>query len=255
MTINKNTDDYAENPKDSPKGLRWVVIGGGIAWAILLAVAIWHPGITARVKFFSDSTLNLFVVLAVIAQVFIYRRMATQNERLIKSSESSTKVAREAFHTGEAPYFGIPEIAFTDFATTRWPQAKVVLLNGGKTPAWRIHTFAKLVLGDSPDKGDSWNMELRAPAMVHTFFPGGVAHQFDYAQNGFCLTEAREIMIRAGTQFLFMVIEIHYRDFRKTWHSQIFRAVWYPHGIDPGFHDYDASGKDCAMCRRKGYAG
>lgn len=85
MTVDNETNENAENTKNSPQnsssGLRWVLIGGGVAWETLLAIAIWHPGIIGRVKFFSDSTLNLFIVLAVIAQVLIYRKQWFVMER------------------------------------------------------------------------------------------------------------------------------------------------------------------------------
>src|ERR1700694_5267073 len=77
MSIDNNPDNDANYSKNRPKntsGLMWVFIGGGIAWLVLLLVAVFHPGISGRVKFFSDSTLNLFIVLAVIAQVLIYRK-------------------------------------------------------------------------------------------------------------------------------------------------------------------------------------
>ena len=103
MVENINTDENAENAKNSPKGppsgLRWVSICGGIAWLVLPLVAVYHLGLTARVKFFSDSTLNLFIVIAVIAQVLIYRKQWDVMERQWRDDQRAY-LAVESF---EAP--------------------------------------------------------------------------------------------------------------------------------------------------------
>lgn len=110
---------------------------------------------------------------------------SAKHERATKAAEDSVGVAREAFHLGEAPYFGIPEVSFDDFEIDLYPKVKIVLINGGKSPAWRIHTFAKLHLGKTPDKSESWELMRERQDMRNTFMPAGAAHEFHYKQIGF----------------------------------------------------------------------
>ena len=250
----KNSDDSENSPKDVTREITWLIGIGLFVWIVLLVVAIFHPGITARMKFASDSSLNLFIALAVIGQVIIYWKMATQNERLIRASEKSNEVAQEAFHAGEAPYFGIPQIEPIDLGPdpNRYPKLKVVLLNGGKTPAWRIHTFVKWSLGHNPNTAESWTMKPDAHDMRNTFLPAGEAHHFLYTQEqAFIYDTERMQQVENDLLQLFVIVEVHYRDFRRVWHSQVFRAVWNPHVAH--FHDYDASSRDCDRCKKKGY--
>ncbi len=53
---------------------------------------------------------------------------------------------------------------------------------------------------------------------------------------------------------LFVTVEIHYRDFRRVTHSQVIRAIWHynPNGGHGQFHDYDASERNCKVCKKKG---
>ena len=245
----KDSDDAEDSPEDIVRGIKGLVgIGAGL-WVVLVLVAIFHPGITAKVQFATDSSLSLFVLLAVVSQVIIYRRMAAQNERLIRASEKSNKVAEEAFHAGEAPYFGITEMSASDWNTGYFPKLKINYLNGGKTPAWRIHTRVKFSFGQTPEGGDSWELALQNHQMANTFMPAQSANEFHYVQKGFQLTENKLAAMRDNQIHLFVVVEIHYRDFRKVWHSQVFRAIADGHH----FRDYDASERDCGICKKKGY--
>jgi len=240
MNVNKNANSNAKNSKDSPKdsgGLRWVLIGGGIAWAILLVIAIWHPGITTRVKFFSDSTLNLFIVLAVIAQVFIYRRMATQNERLIRASEDSANVAREAFHIGEAPYFGITGMAFTELDLNRYPGVDIGFMNGGRTPAWHFHAMLTLIVGNSPETGERFDMQTKATSPTNNFYPSGENKLLYYKQIGFAYTEEHRRIITDQKALLFVEVRLSYQDRRKVRHNRTFHFAW--HDSLKQFIDYE----------------
>ena len=256
MTTETNSKENPNKARRSASrasgGLRWVLIAGGVAWVILMAVATWHPGIVGRVKFASDSTLNLLVALAVVAQVIIYRRMAGQNELLIRASEENAEVAREAFRAGERAYFGILTIEPEDFGPDpdRFPKIKIDFWNGGKTPAWHIHTFVEIGLGDHPDTCQRWPMTLDSPSMRNTFVTAQNPQGFKYCQTGFQYTAERMHQVENDKLKLFVIAKIHYRDFRKVWHSQVFRAVWFPHGTSPQFVDFDASEHDCKICTK-----
>ena len=67
--------------------------------------------------------------------------------------KESAKIAREAFHVGEAPYFGIPVIAEADFEPGYCPRVVIAFLNGGKTPAWHVHSNPELIVGNMTEDG------------------------------------------------------------------------------------------------------
>jgi len=244
-----NTHNAEHSQEDITRQISWLLTIGGGLWVVVILVAVFHHGITQKVKFATDSSLSLFVLLAVISQVIIYRTMAVQNERLIKASETSSRVAKEAFHAGEAPYFGLPDITANDWQSGYYPKLRVNFLNGGKTPAWRIHTWVKFSLGQTPERGHLYELRLENQQMVNTFIPAQTAHDFNYIQTGFQLTEAILTAMANDEIHLFVVVEIHYRDFRRVWHSQVFRAISEGHR----FRDYDASERACAVCKKKGY--
>lgn len=79
MSKHPNPDHDSTQPESShndsePSYLRWVFIGGALAFVGLLAVSLWWPNLSERTKFFTGNLLNLVIGLAVIAQVLIYRK-------------------------------------------------------------------------------------------------------------------------------------------------------------------------------------
>lgn len=238
MTIDNNTNENAENSEGSPHGastgMRWVFIGGGIAWLALLVIAIGHPGITARVKFFSDSTLNLFIVLAVIAQVLIYRKQWDVMERQWRAVKEQTKAMRDAFYVGERAYLTIYDIAFIEKG--EHPRIIYTLFNGGRTPAFEIDSESEASLGTEPTTGKLFT--LGHPYGEKAFMPAGTKKQMEGTFPNFTVPLVKWQAINAGRIKLFVRGVVYYKDFQGTTHNLPFSV-----GYDPSlnrFRDYKA---------------
>lgn len=149
MVINSETCENAQNPKNSPKnksGLRWVFVGGALAWLTIGAIAIWHPGIIGRVKFFSDSTLNLFIVLAVIAQVLIYRKQWD-------SMRDQVRIMGVAFD----PRLRITSVRVENLEAGKEPVFMVSIINEGATDARDVELNIRVNLAEEDALAVKWS--------------------------------------------------------------------------------------------------
>jgi hypothetical protein len=61
------TQPQSDHNDSGPSYLRWVFIGGGIAFVGLLAVSLLWPNLTERTKFFIGTLWVLVTAFAVIA--------------------------------------------------------------------------------------------------------------------------------------------------------------------------------------------
>jgi hypothetical protein len=162
--------------------------------------------------------------------------MAAQNERAAVAAEESAKTAREAFHVGEAPYFGITRLLFAEFLDGCRLRLAIAFLNGGKTPAWHFHATPELIFGDNPHDGERFKCEIELAELVSTFIPSGAERTIEY-QSKFELTTERLTKIMREDAKLFVIVKARYMDIRKVWHPRTFRCVWSPSGK---FRDFDA---------------
>jgi predicted membrane protein len=88
----------AENTPDSRsnKTLRWVIAIGALAWLFVILASVYHPYLTERIKFFTGSTLSLFVLLAVIVQAIIYRGQWKAMQGQLDAMKEQAGVMRES---------------------------------------------------------------------------------------------------------------------------------------------------------------
>lgn len=157
-----------------------------------------------------------------------------------KAAEDNAKTARDAFHVGEAPYFGITAIGFHDFQTGYRPRVSIGFMNGGKTPAWHFYAMPVLVYGDTPETGQYWHLTPKQNSMAGAFYPSGEQKQVEYTQAGFELTEERLQELRDETAYLFVVVTVNYSDRRKVSHpNHTFKCIW--NHRDGMFEDYEAA--------------
>jgi hypothetical protein len=260
-------DDKNPSWIKKPEVIGWSMFGIFIisCATILVFVALRYRYHTPEtfppwVSFLSASILSLLLLAVVIAQAYIYhlqrkamlgqldamqdsltetRNLVAQNERAVTAAEESARTAREAFHIGEAPYFGITKMTFAEFEEGARPRLFITFLNGGKTPAWHFHATPELVLGDSKyplTDGERFKCKTELAELVSTFFPTGAERTIEY-QTKFELTWERLNRINDKKVILFVIVKARYMDIRKVWHPRTFRCVWNPLG---GFHDYDA---------------
>lgn len=201
---------------------------------------------TERSTFLVVGGANIMVFAAILFQAVIYLRMAGQNERLIRASEDNAKVAREAFHIGEAPYFGIAQIAPEGFQGEYAPYVKVSFVNGGKTPGWHFHALAKVVVGETPDCGEVHHLETQWTDLPNAFCRTGDTRTFGFTSPYFRYSSRLDQELSAGHKQMFLIVKIHYADFRKKLHHRDFRLVW--DVLYSNFKDYDAEQQNCRQC-------
>ncbi|MGH9932476.1 MAG: hypothetical protein ACREA9_25010 [Pyrinomonadaceae bacterium] len=247
-------DIKPEQEKTLPFGLGlglWIVGAIGIVLVVGVGFIAYYKvnEHSVRISFMVSSTLNLLIFLGVLVQAHIYRRMAAQNERLIRASEDNAKTAREAFHVGEAPYFGIAKIAPEGFENAYAPSVRITFVNGGKTPAWHFHSKARAIVGQTPENGQSYGLETKWHDLPNTFFRTNDYHTFEYQHHLFRYSPELEKRIIDREMHIFFVIKIHYSDFRKRWRHRDFRLIWDADGRN--FRDYDAEERNCDECRKK----
>lgn len=163
-------------------------------------------------------------------------QMVVQNERVVKAAEQSTKIAQETLEVGDAPYFGITGMTFTDFELDRYPGVDFGLLNGGKTPAWHVHTMVVLIFGDDIESGESFRMQQKITSPANNFYPSDEGKTLEYKQIRFPYTEENRRAIanqvdnrdKAKSQkFLFVIITLSYEDRRGVRQNSIFEFVWH----------------------------
>jgi hypothetical protein len=75
----------------------------------------------------------------------------------------------------------------------------------------------------------------------NTFLPTGESRTFGYDGSAFSYSPELRDDVDSGRTSIFIVIKIHYRDFRKVWHGRDFRLVW----------DHDAVSQNCEKCKKE----
>jgi hypothetical protein len=233
------------------QGLVSIVPAVFILFGVLYGLSRAFGITTERYTFFVLGGANILVFAAILFQALIYLRMAWQNERLISASEENANVARDAFHTGEAPYFGISKIAPEDFSGGGYsPHVKVTFMNGGKTPAWHFHSEAKFMVGKTIQEGESFDLKTNWHDLENTFSPSGESRTFEYVNSTLRHTAELQNDLESGRTYIFMLISIHYRDFRKVWHGRDFWLLW--DETFKNFRDLDATRQNCKKCKKNG---
>jgi hypothetical protein len=102
-----------------------VIIG---LYLVLIAVAVWHPHLNERVKFATENGLSLAILIAVIAQVIIYREQWRVMQRQAKSADESVVFGLRA-------HVGVHGVSSINFNERRFV---IEIGNSGEVPATRI---------------------------------------------------------------------------------------------------------------------
>ena len=124
--------------------------------------------------------------------------------------------------------------------------AKVTFVNGGKTPAWHFQSSAAGIIGKTPESGQIYPLETGWHDLHNTFFRTNDSHTFEYKHHMFRHSPQLQKAIDAKDSYIFMIIKIHYEDFRKKVHHRDFRLVW--DAQYRNFRDYDAQKENCKKC-------
>ncbi len=187
MPQDDQTDQHgrAANHKDSRAakfGLRLIVLAGSVFLTALLFVSIFHPNMSERVKFFTVTTLSLFVLVAVAVQAVIYRRQwgvmerqwiamqrsLTQTDEMIEKMQGQLDVMREQSNASQITAKATEKsvqlaeqhaintqrayVLFRGAGITenRWDEIAVLvdIVNSGNTPASNVQIFANVDISD-----------------------------------------------------------------------------------------------------------
>jgi hypothetical protein len=175
---------------------------------------------------------------AVNAQLDMMKEQTEAARISAKAAEESVKATQEAFRVGEAPYFGITIIYFTDFVVGRKVGLNIGFLNGGRTPAWQFYAMPVLIMGLRPEGERYWHFTPKSVDVAATFIPAGKHQGFEY-ESEFVFTEEISEALKNRRTRLFVSVTAHYKDIRRVNHSRTFRCVWHP--PTGNFSDYDAT--------------
>lgn len=148
----------------APGHLRWVLIGGGIAFLGLLLAAIYWPNLTERTKFFTGNLLNLVIGLAVMAQVLIYRKQWD-------SMRDQVRIMGVAFNAR----LRITNVRVEDFEAGKEPVFIVSIINEGATDAKDVALNMRVELAEEERHAVKWSnpqvVTIHAGQEQHYFVP------------------------------------------------------------------------------------
>lgn len=140
--------------------------------------------------------INSFVALIVLWQAWTYY----QERKILEQQVSIAQISERA-------YIGVTSIKTVDFTIGKIPVVKITILNGGRTPAWRVKVPMTLRIGDvfpseRPELGN---------VVGSAFLPAGVDATFS-APFTFVLTPQWKAALESGDRTAFIHGEVHYDD-------------------------------------------
>jgi hypothetical protein len=135
----RDAKETGKSKKRSNKFIVGIVISVLIPYLILIAVAIWKSDLAERVKFGTENGLSLAILIAVIAQVLIYREQWHVMDQQWRATKEGLKDNRLALEIVERARLGIHSIR-ENFETGR---VVMRIENTGKAPAADIEVFAE----------------------------------------------------------------------------------------------------------------
>jgi hypothetical protein len=246
----KCTGTHDQDRKFYSAGFVLVVVLGVVILGVVafLSAYLYAQGARDWISFLTASLLNALIFMAIVFQAFIYSKQWDTMRDSVHEARRSAKIAEEAFHVGEAPYLGIAKIAPEAFEDNYAPMIKITFTNGGKTPAWHVHSRATAVVGPSLEKGQSYPLETKWHDLENTFFRTGDSRTLEYQHGLFRYSPELHRELGEDKTSIFLIINVHYQDFRKVWHRREFRLVWDYHYRN--FKDYDAQAKNCKLCQK-----
>lgn len=203
-----------------PSYLRGVFIAGAWAFVGLVLVAKFWPNLPQRMAFFTGNLFNLIIAFAVVAQVAIYRRQ--------------WEVMRKQFEfvmIGERAYVGVVNVLLDNpLAVGQAPSFAVVISNTGRTPAWGVIAYVRLImhhvsLGEAVE---FWPPEQVKSGELGGLIGAGERRTMHYPQEKPKLTSSQLEALTTESLKLYVIGEGHYRDFQGVEHTFPFRAIYSP---------------------------
>jgi hypothetical protein len=112
------------------------------------------------------------------------RRIAEQNERVVKAAEESAATAKESVSIEQRAYVEVKDMKMLNLAPGMKPTVRITWVNGGRTPAWHLRCLPKMVIGsESPPKMSPYaedGLNNIASSISGSFLPPGDERNIDY---------------------------------------------------------------------------
>jgi hypothetical protein len=142
MQENSNAKgDSAKSDKNSKRTphawLRWILVAGAILFVALLFGSVFIPNLTERVKFFTANALSLSVLVAIIVQVYIYRRQWQMMER-------QNDIAQQNMIYAQRAYVTITDGVVAFIVGEGDGRFRMRVKNSGNTPAYAVQVEAEV---------------------------------------------------------------------------------------------------------------
>jgi hypothetical protein len=223
--------DWLESLPNYEKGL--------IVSAIIIAllyVSFWSKWITDKpTEFFITSLLGFAVFLAVIVQAYVAKRQWHAMHEQRDLMKASMKLTENMFYVSERAYLCIDEIT---------PQEKPInpegsirfalkLFNGGRTPAFNVrvrsfqcstHIFDAEAIPDIiMEKGGNGLKNAKNRSVGRMILAGKDVTIWHNPDQNLSTTERAEWMAKRN-RYVFIPIELSYKDIHRDTHSLIY---WY----------------------------
>jgi hypothetical protein len=142
--------------------------------------------------------INVLLFLVVLSQTLIYLQQRNIMHRQVETARVS-----------ERAYVGIKMVQTKDFVIGQTPIVHVVILNGGRTPAWKVKVPSTLRIVEPTGVPDE-HFET-SDKESSTFLPAGIAIDFNYPFP-FVLTSKWHRAITTGERRVFLSGEVHFED-------------------------------------------
>jgi hypothetical protein len=143
-------EETQKSKRTDPKSFTRVVLIIIALYAILIAVAIYHPHLNERVKFATENGLSLAILIAVVAQVLIYREQWYVMQWQSRIAEQSLIAGERAF-----VYVSFDTLPNVDMRTSNVIGYRITphWYNSGKTPTRHMvnHVSYYIFNGKMPD--------------------------------------------------------------------------------------------------------
>lgn len=121
-----DSPDNAANNHNRPSNtkLRWIALGGGTLFTVLVLVSIFVPNMAERIKFFTGNFLNLLILCVVLVQALIYHEQWKTMDRQVRIMGIAIE-----------PRLRVTNVKVKDFKAGKLPVFIVSIINEGATDA------------------------------------------------------------------------------------------------------------------------
>lgn len=142
--------------------------------------------------------IGAFAAIVILWQAWIYN----QQRKIMKQQVETARVSERA-------YIGIKMVETKNFVVGQTPVVHVVVLNGGRTPAWKVKVPTTLRIAE-PTRVPEDHFET-SDKESSTFLPAGISIDFNYPFP-FVLTPSWQHAILTGQRRVFLSGEVHFED-------------------------------------------